>query len=89
MSYVSIANIEKRFAANAGITGIDLTIEKGEALCLLGASGCGKTTLLRLVAGLLTPDGGRIHLDGRDHTDLPTYRRDIGMVFQTWVLSRI
>ncbi|CAH1670578.1 MULTISPECIES: ABC transporter ATP-binding protein [unclassified Chelatococcus] len=86
MSFVSIQGIEKRFAANAGVEDIDLNIEKGEALCLLGASGCGKTTLLRLIAGLLLPDKGRIHIDGRDVTDLPTCRRGIGMVFQTWAL---
>ena len=55
-------------------------------MTLLGPSGCGKTTLLNLVAGFLEPDGGEIVIDGERVTDVPTYQREIGMVFQNYAL---
>src|SRR5262249_60732086 len=55
-------------------------------MTLLGPSGCGKTTLLNLVAGFLIPDGGEIAIDGRRVTDLPSYRREIGIMFQNYAL---
>lgn len=61
---------------------ISFALEKGEALVLLGRSGIGKSTVLRMIAGLEEPDGGRIILDGRDITDDPPGGRRIGMVFQ-------
>ena len=68
------------------LDGIDLTVEQGEFCVLLGPSGCGKSTLLRSVAGLVSPDRGRILLDGRDITDLEPQDRGVGIVFQNYAL---
>jgi putative spermidine/putrescine transport system ATP-binding protein/spermidine/putrescine transport system ATP-binding protein len=63
-----------------------LLVRRGELMTLLGPSGCGKTTLLNLVAGFQTPDRGEIAIDGRRVTDLPAYRREIGIMFQSYAL---
>ncbi len=68
------------------VSHLSLSIAAGEFFTLLGASGCGKTTTLRLVAGLLTPTAGRILVDGQDITSLPTHKREIGVVFQNYAL---
>ena len=68
------------------LSGIDLTVASGELFFLLGGSGCGKTTLLRLVAGFLRPTVGTIRFGQRDVTGLPTEQRDLGMVFQNYAL---
>jgi putative spermidine/putrescine transport system ATP-binding protein len=68
------------------LDGLDLDITGGEFLALLGPSGCGKTTALRAIAGFDRPDGGRVLLDGRDITDVPANKRDMGMVFQAYSL---
>ena len=73
----------KSFAGNArAVDQLSLTVGAGERVVLLGPSGCGKTTTLRLVAGLETPDAGRVRLDGVDATDWPPRRRDVALVFQ-------
>ncbi len=59
-----------------------LHVDHGETVALLGASGSGKSTILRIVAGLLAPDAGTVEIDGRDVSRLPTHRRDVGLVFQ-------
>ncbi len=64
------------------VTGVSLEVAAGERLALLGPSGSGKSTILRVVAGLLRPTSGRVLLDGRDVTDVPPHRREIGLVFQ-------
>ncbi len=64
------------------LTGLSLEVRKGELMVLVGASGCGKTTTLRILAGLERPDAGRVLLDGEDQTALPPRRRDVAMVFQ-------
>jgi iron(III) transport system ATP-binding protein len=68
------------------LDGIDLTVEPGEFFALLGPSGCGKTTLLRLIAGFAQPDAGRITIGGREISALPPWKRDVGMVFQSYAL---
>ncbi|HSH99043.1 MAG TPA: ATP-binding cassette domain-containing protein, partial [Reyranella sp.] len=65
--------VRKRFGAVAAVDGVDLEIARGELFALLGGSGCGKTTLLRMIAGFETPDEGRIVIDGQDMTAVPPY----------------
>ncbi len=70
----------------AGVRAVDLAIAPGELVAVIGPSGCGKSTLLKLIAGFLTPDAGRVLLDGRDATALPPRRRELGIVFQAYAL---
>ncbi|MBO9186760.1 ABC transporter ATP-binding protein [Rhizobium sp. L80/93] len=84
--YLSIEGIGKRYGMATALEAIDIGVSRGEFLALLGPSGCGKTTLLRIIAGLLNADGGKIVLDGLYITDLPPWKRDIGLVFQNYAL---
>ena len=68
------------------LKGISLAIGKGEFITLLGSSGCGKTTTLRIIAGLETPDSGQVFLDGKDVTSLAPEARDENTVFQNYAL---
>jgi putative spermidine/putrescine transport system ATP-binding protein len=83
---VRFDHVSKRFGNVAVIVDLSLDVRRGELLTLLGPSGCGKTTLLNLVAGFFTPDGGSISIDGRLMNDVPTYKREIGLVFQSYAL---
>ncbi|MGV4986607.1 ABC transporter ATP-binding protein [Streptomyces sp. NRAIS4] len=74
------------YDGNVVLNALDLTVEPGEVMALLGPSGSGKTTALRAVAGFVRPVSGRVLLGGRDVTDLPPYRRGIGMVVQQYAL---
>lgn len=84
--YLRIENLKKIFEENRGIEKIDFSIEKGELISLLGPSGCGKTTLLNIIGGFLKPDNGKIYLEDRDITDIPSEKRDISTVFQSYAL---
>jgi multiple sugar transport system ATP-binding protein len=86
MSFLQLKGVEKAFGDVHVIQGIDLAINKGEFVVFVGPSGCGKSTLLRLIAGLETATGGSIELDGRDITQLPSSKRDLAMVFQSYAL---
>jgi multiple sugar transport system ATP-binding protein len=86
MSFLQLKQVEKHFGPVSVIKGIDLEIRQGEFIVFVGPSGCGKSTLLRLIAGLETMDGGSLHLDGRDITALPSSKRDLAMVFQSYAL---
>ena len=83
---VSIEGVAKRFGAVAAVDGVDLQVGRGELFALLGGSGCGKTTLLRMIAGFETPDMGRVLIDGQDMTGVPPHRRPVNMMFQSYAL---
>ncbi|WEK62198.1 MAG: ABC transporter ATP-binding protein [Candidatus Microbacterium colombiense] len=83
---VELQGIVKSYAGNRVLHGVDLDIAPGEFVSLLGPSGCGKTTLLRVLAGLEGSDEGAVLLGGRDVSRIPTNKRDIGMVFQSYSL---
>jgi len=83
---VQLQGIVKSYAGNTVLHGVDLDIAPGEFVSLLGPSGCGKTTLLRVLAGLEGRDSGAVLLDGGDVSRVPTNKRDIGMVFQSYSL---
>ncbi len=83
---IQIRNVTRRFGDFTAVDQISLDIRRGEFFSLLGASGCGKTTLLRIIAGFETPTAGQILLNGRDVTDIPAHRRPVNLVFQHYAL---
>jgi putative spermidine/putrescine transport system ATP-binding protein len=83
---VRLEDLSRQYAGVTALNGLNLTIAPGELVALLGPSGCGKTTALRLVAGLEEADGGRVVFGGKDVTELPANKRDVGMVFQAYSL---
>ena len=83
---VTFDNVTKRFGEVNALDNVSLAIVRGEFMTLLGPSGCGKTTLLKLAAGFLAPDDGTIAIDGKCVNDVPTYKREIGMMFQNYAL---
>jgi putative spermidine/putrescine transport system ATP-binding protein len=84
--HVQLLELRRRFGEVSALDGLSLDLAPGELVALLGPSGCGKTTALRSLAGLERLDSGRVLLDGRDITDTPASRRDMGMVFQAYSL---
>ncbi len=86
MSGVRCDGIAKRYASGGGVEEFSCDVRDGECFALLGPSGCGKTTTLRLMAGLETPDRGRIYFDARDVTNVPPEHRNAAMVFQSYAL---
>jgi spermidine/putrescine ABC transporter ATP-binding subunit len=83
---VRFNDVTKRFGKTVALHEVSLAVRRGEFMTLLGPSGCGKTTLLNLAAGFFSPDGGEILIDGERVNDVPTYRREIGMMFQNYAL---
>jgi putrescine transport system ATP-binding protein len=84
--YVRIERVTKKFGDFIAVDDVSLGVYQKEIFCLLGASGCGKTTLLRMMAGFERPTTGRIYIDGVDMTELPPYERPINMMFQSYAL---
>jgi ABC-type Fe3+/spermidine/putrescine transport system ATPase subunit len=83
---VSLHRVTKRFGAATAVSDLSLDIAPGELVSLVGGSGCGKTTTLRMIAGFEIPDAGQILFDERDVTGVPPRRRGVGIVFQSYAL---
>ncbi|MER6998000.1 ABC transporter ATP-binding protein [Streptomyces sp. NPDC000410] len=83
---VRLTGISKSYGSFNAVHPLDLTVPEGSFFALLGASGCGKTTTLRMIAGLEDPTSGTVHLGDRDVTDLPPYKRPVNTVFQSYAL---
>ena len=85
-AFLQIRDIVKDFGGHKAVDHVSIDIARGEIFALLGSSGCGKTTLLRVLAGFETPTSGSIVLDGRDLAGLPPYARPMNMMFQSYAL---
>src|SRR5260370_16468458 len=85
---IVLEHLTKRYAGHPVVNGVSVQAGEGELYVLLGPSGSGKSTLLRMIAGLADVDAGRVMLHGRDVTDLPPARREVGFVFQSYALFR-
>ena len=85
-SILQLRQIRKSFDNTEVLKGIDLEVAQGEFITLLGASGCGKTTTLRIIAGLELPDAGQVILEGQDITNREPNKRDVNTVFQNYAL---
>ncbi len=86
MARLEIENVTKRYGDAKAVDSVSLDVPDGEFLVLLGPSGCGKTTTLRIVAGFIEPNEGSVRLGGRDITGLPPWKRNAGLVFQSYAL---
>lgn len=84
--FIHIQGVTKKFDEFTAVNDVDLKIYKGELFSLLGGSGCGKTTLLRMLSGFEIPTAGRIVIDGIDMTEMPAYDRPVNMMFQSYAL---
>jgi len=85
-TYIQLRGVTKKYDAITAVDTVDLNIRKGEIFALLGASGCGKTTLLRLLAGFEIPTDGQITIDGEDMQSIQPYNRPVNMMFQSYAL---
>ncbi|MFN4171433.1 MAG: ABC transporter ATP-binding protein [Pseudorhodobacter sp.] len=86
LPFIRIEGVSKYFGTFPAVRDLSLTIDKGEVFAILGGSGCGKTTLLRMLAGFEEPTAGRIFLDGQDMTGVPPWERPVHMMFQSYAL---
>ncbi len=85
-AYISISNVSKHFGSVVAVDNINIAISGGEFFSLLGASGCGKTTLLRMIAGFETPTSGEIYIDDAAMSEVPPHHRPTNMVFQSYAI---
>jgi putative spermidine/putrescine transport system ATP-binding protein len=86
MARLEMERLSKHFGHTVAVREVSLSVGDGEFVVLLGPSGCGKTTTLRMIAGFVAPTGGRVRLGGADVTGLPPWKRNTGMVFQSYAL---
>lgn len=86
MALLELKNITAGYDQNIILKDFDLSVERGEFVSLLGSSGCGKTTCLRMIAGFSEPMAGSIIFDGKDYTKVPLHKRNFGFVFQSYAL---
>lgn len=84
--YIRIERVSKSFSGFVAVDDVSLNIYRSELFCLLGGSGCGKTTLLRMLAGFEEPSSGKIFIDGLDMSGIPPYERPVNMMFQSYAL---
>ena len=84
--FIRIENVSKKFGDFTAVDNVSLDIKRGELFALLGGSGCGKTTLLRMLAGFEAPTSGRIIIDGQDMSRVPAFNRPVNMMFQSYAL---
>ncbi len=89
MGFIELHEVTKSFGNNTVIKNLSISVEEGKFLSLLGGSGCGKTTTLRLVAGFEVPTSGQILIEGKDVSRVPPAKRNLGMVFQNYALFPI
>ena len=85
-AFISIRNVNKFFGSFQAIDNVSMDIGQGEFFSLLGASGCGKTTLLRMLAGFESTSDGEILIDGQPSADVPPHHRPVNMVFQSYAI---
>jgi len=85
-NFIRIRNVSKHFGDFVAVDDVNLDIQQGELFSILGGSGCGKTTLLRILAGFETPTAGSIEIDGTDITERPPYDRPVNMMFQSYAV---
>jgi putative spermidine/putrescine transport system ATP-binding protein len=86
MARLQLSGLTKTYGDFRAVAGVDLDISQGELVVLLGPSGCGKTTTLRMIAGFIAPTAGEIRLGGKDITRQPPWKRNTGLVFQSYAL---
>ncbi|MEM4573371.1 MAG: ATP-binding cassette domain-containing protein [Candidatus Caldarchaeum sp.] len=86
MPHIVLYGVSKRYSKTIALQEVSLSIERSEIFSIQGASGCGKTTTLRVIAGLVAPDSGKVYIDDRDVTEVPPEKRKLGMVFQDYAL---
>src|SRR6056297_1596875 len=85
-AFISIRNVDKFFGKFQAIDDVSIDIGHGEFFSLLGSSGCGKTTLLRMLAGFESPSSGEIYIDGQPMSEVPPHMRPVNMVFQSYAI---
>lgn len=85
-TFIHVKGVTKKFGDFVAVDNVDLEIYRGELFSILGGSGCGKTTLLRILAGFEVPTKGRILIDNVDVTDVPPYERPVNLMFQSYAL---
>ena len=86
MAYLEIRNLTKKFGDFTAVHDVTLDVERGEMIALLGGSGCGKTTILRMIAGFTAPFSGSIAIDGKSMAGIPAHKRNVGISFQNYAL---